>query len=644
MEEELKTIETVDTSPFKHLVMTLGELPTSFVDSMTYYECLAWLVNFIQNTVIPTVNNNAEAVEELQTAFATLKNYVDTYFDNLDIQEEVDNKLDEMAESGQLADIVASYIQLRGILAYNNVAELKAATNVVNGSFAETYGFYTAGDGGGAKYKIRTITNEDVPDDMFIFSITNNPTLVAELIIEDEIHTKQIGLKGDGTTDETNKLNTFFDKTISCNKRIVDNGLYKITDTIYIKGLWRQNSGNNGQKYIEFQNSSLLYTGNANEASVVLYNMFKYCVNGLCIARNSVDNYVEIVGCWHLSYNDWDIKTLHIDTLDTDLEGKTYATLSDEYVSGHNININGTLTIGSTVGAYNNVVTFYNSIINSTNKTYCVNFTGTGSKQNIQFITCDLSYASDCVFNVAETQTGSCSILSLGCYFDSNIKLFSNNDKKGILFTSMASMLPANDTKELANVLFTDFNKNAVINNISTFGNNLPLANINYAINGDLKRQTSISGEYSSLMGGSSAAWSKSYVDSNLCINGKARQIVTQSNGDKNINIQCVTAPRDDKYCAFIHFKVVSGTYDKLSLYFKGSYCDITPAQIGNNEVVIINNRNNNIITAGTDLTPVLYITNASEGLTLQFYEVGVTAGSTYIPHMPLDARAIVAE
>ena len=113
MAEELKTIETVDTSPFKHLVMTLGELPTSFVDSMTYYECLAWLVNFIQNTVIPTVNNNAEAVEELQNAFVTLKNYVDAYFDNLDLQEEVNNKLDQMAEDGTLQEMITEYIRFQ---------------------------------------------------------------------------------------------------------------------------------------------------------------------------------------------------------------------------------------------------------------------------------------------------------------------------------------------------------------------------------------------------------------------------------------------------------------------------------------------------------------------------------------------------
>lgn len=108
--EDLKTIETVDTSPFKHLCMTIGELPASFVDSMTYYECLAWLVNYLQKTVIPAVNNNAEATKELQAAFVTLKDYVDNYFDNLDVQEEINNKLDEMAETGELAEILAEFL------------------------------------------------------------------------------------------------------------------------------------------------------------------------------------------------------------------------------------------------------------------------------------------------------------------------------------------------------------------------------------------------------------------------------------------------------------------------------------------------------------------------------------------------------
>ena len=106
MAEELKTIETVDMSPFKHMVMTIGELPSSFVESMTYYEALAWLDNYIEKTLIPTINNNAEAVEELQGLYTILHDYVENYFDNLDVQEEIDNKLDEMVEDGTFNTII----------------------------------------------------------------------------------------------------------------------------------------------------------------------------------------------------------------------------------------------------------------------------------------------------------------------------------------------------------------------------------------------------------------------------------------------------------------------------------------------------------------------------------------------------------
>lgn len=106
----LKTVDTVDTRPFKRLVMTIGELPTSFIESMTYYELLAWLVNYLETVIIPTVNNNAEAVKELQDLFTELKSYVDNYFDNLDVQDEINNKLDEMAEEGILQDIIVEYL------------------------------------------------------------------------------------------------------------------------------------------------------------------------------------------------------------------------------------------------------------------------------------------------------------------------------------------------------------------------------------------------------------------------------------------------------------------------------------------------------------------------------------------------------
>ena len=96
-----KEVETI--KPFKNFCMTIGALPTSYLESMSYYETLCWLCKYLENTINPAINNNAEALKELQE-------YVANYFDNLDVQEEIDNKLDEMAESGVLADIINEQI------------------------------------------------------------------------------------------------------------------------------------------------------------------------------------------------------------------------------------------------------------------------------------------------------------------------------------------------------------------------------------------------------------------------------------------------------------------------------------------------------------------------------------------------------
>ena len=109
---ELKTITTLDEKPFKHFCVTIGELPSSYIDSMSYYELCAWLCQYLENTVIPAVNANGEAVEELQGLYLQLKEYVDTYFDNLDVQEEINNKLDQMAEDGVIGAMLDHYFDV----------------------------------------------------------------------------------------------------------------------------------------------------------------------------------------------------------------------------------------------------------------------------------------------------------------------------------------------------------------------------------------------------------------------------------------------------------------------------------------------------------------------------------------------------
>lgn len=96
--------------PFTKFCCSIGELPTSYMESLTYEEQLIWFCSYLQDTVIPAVNNNGEAVEELQNLYIQLQNYVDNYFENLDVQEEINNKLDELASDGTLTTLISSYI------------------------------------------------------------------------------------------------------------------------------------------------------------------------------------------------------------------------------------------------------------------------------------------------------------------------------------------------------------------------------------------------------------------------------------------------------------------------------------------------------------------------------------------------------
>ena len=110
MASGLENIETVE-SPFRKFVTTIGVFPTAFTEAMTYYECLAYLVQYMENTMIPAVNENAEAVEELQEKYIELKAFVDNYFDNLDVQEEINNKLDQMVLDGSFQAILDTYVE-----------------------------------------------------------------------------------------------------------------------------------------------------------------------------------------------------------------------------------------------------------------------------------------------------------------------------------------------------------------------------------------------------------------------------------------------------------------------------------------------------------------------------------------------------
>ena len=96
--------------PFKMQVLQSFPFIDEDFDALTNYELLCKVVEYINK-----VAHNQEIIDEnnkeLYNGYLELKDYVDNYFDNLDVSEEINNKLDAMAEDGYFDELVHNYIK-----------------------------------------------------------------------------------------------------------------------------------------------------------------------------------------------------------------------------------------------------------------------------------------------------------------------------------------------------------------------------------------------------------------------------------------------------------------------------------------------------------------------------------------------------
>ena len=225
-----KNYEYKKIHPFKWFVLQNFPFIEEDFDALTNYQLFCKLGEEIDK-VIKSTNDIGLQVE-------SLTDYVSNYFENLDVQDEINNKLDEMAENGELEEIIGAYLETKAIFGFNNVSEMKSAENLINGSYVKTLGFHSINDGGSAVYKIRTLTNNDVIDESFIIAL-DDETLVAELIIEDGLlYANKLGADNTGTTDASTIINNALAKINNYwieGKRIntlVFEGVYKIDSQI----------------------------------------------------------------------------------------------------------------------------------------------------------------------------------------------------------------------------------------------------------------------------------------------------------------------------------------------------------------------------------------------------------------------------
>lgn len=92
--------------PFRYWCQKV--LPLVYDDSLSYYELLCKVVDYLNKTMedVETLHSD---VTSLHTAYNELQSYVNNYFSTLDVQKEINKKLDEMASNGKLYEIIRTY-------------------------------------------------------------------------------------------------------------------------------------------------------------------------------------------------------------------------------------------------------------------------------------------------------------------------------------------------------------------------------------------------------------------------------------------------------------------------------------------------------------------------------------------------------
>ena len=339
-------------------------VPMVFDNSLSYYEALCALWKWLQDDVVNVINNNATVTEEYINLTNELKTFVEDYFDNLDVQEEINNKLDAMVEDGTLQEIITQYIQANTAWCFDTVADMKLATNFIDGSYARTFGFHSLNDGGAALYKVRTVLNDDVVDESRIIALSDN-TLVAELVTEGNyINMKQLGMSASNADNATILQNAVNHYSAGNVLFIPADGDYAFSTSINLGNKAITIQGTSSPEYDAASNTALVFAdsdGFTNARNVTFKDIcikgnvttpgHRGIVGGACLDNCVICYFGSGINC---SYQGPSVITncnFHHNT------GNAIINPVDSRITNCTINDNGDIGINLQSGANDNIVT-----------------------------------------------------------------------------------------------------------------------------------------------------------------------------------------------------------------------------------------------------------------------------------------------
>lgn len=127
---------------------------------------LDWIISEVKKAIEGFKALSAKT-DDFETTLNNALEYINNYFKNLDVQEEINNKLEEMKKNGELAAIIASFLKAPNY--YLSVQSMVADTAITKNSVAITAAYKTAANDGSCLYWIHTPKSYD-----FEIALSNN--------------------------------------------------------------------------------------------------------------------------------------------------------------------------------------------------------------------------------------------------------------------------------------------------------------------------------------------------------------------------------------------------------------------------------------------------------------------------------------
>lgn len=233
-------------------------IPTQLVNGVTDYEAAVNLPQINGNTLIGDKTGDQLGLQDKLTAGdnITIENNVISATDTT-YGPATDTEIGLVKPGDGLEIAVDGTMSISDIEQYahffDTVADMNAS-DLADGDYAKTLGYYTKDDMGGAYYKI----SSTIPSGYYE---TLTSGLYAELILEDTMSVKQFGANGDGVADDTVAIQTAVD---NCLNVCVPEGTYMVNAITHIN----LRSGNK----LELDNGAVIkaITNAANSYTILL--------------------------------------------------------------------------------------------------------------------------------------------------------------------------------------------------------------------------------------------------------------------------------------------------------------------------------------------------------------------------------------